>query len=291
MGNQDLRLIWPQWQGAGSTSIDAFKGDLSFEVVRQAYSAGTNILQSILPTHEGPSEVVPPTCDNNMLLTRDGIEAKEAVVSQLRNALKLIDKHDPLRITTLGGDCSVSVAPFSTLAAKYGDNLAIIWVDSHPDVDTGETEYDGYHAMAVSALTGHGDQEIVNLLPATVAASRVALVGLHEWTEDAYRNVETWGLTVFPPDALRTKSDGLLNWLTNTGATKVAIHLDVDTIDAAEVRFGLGTDFGGLTSTEAKRVIADINRTFEVVGFTVAEYIPWQVLHLQQVLNGMPLLS
>jgi arginase len=41
-------------------------------------------------------------------------------------------------------------------------------------------------------------------------------------------------------------------------ATKVAIHFDVDTIDANEIRLGLGADFGGLTSTEARRVVADI---------------------------------
>jgi arginase len=31
------------------------------------------------------------------------------------------------------------------------------------------------------------------LLPATVAPERVALVGLHSWTEDDYPNVARWG--------------------------------------------------------------------------------------------------
>jgi len=38
--------------------------------------------------------------------------------------------------------------------------------------------------MAVAALTGHDDADILNLLPATVTPDRVALVRLHEWTED-----------------------------------------------------------------------------------------------------------
>ncbi|MFI8986267.1 arginase family protein [Streptomyces antimycoticus] len=36
----------------------------------------------------------------------------------------------------LGGECAVSVAPFAELARCYGDELAVIWIDSHPDIGT-----------------------------------------------------------------------------------------------------------------------------------------------------------
>jgi arginase len=110
---------------------------------------------------------------------QDGVEAKRAVVDQLGRAFEVIRRHNPARIVTLGGECSVSVAPFSELAARYGDDLAILWIDSHPDVGTPASEYPGYHAMAVAALTGHGDPDVLSLLPAIVAEERVALVGLH----------------------------------------------------------------------------------------------------------------
>ncbi len=286
-----LRLVWPQWQGAGSSSIEAFAGDLPFEVARRGYSVGTAVLQAILPPHVGPTVVVPTDMGERGLAVRDGVEAKDVVIEQLRSALELIGKHDPEKITTLGGDCAVSVAPFAALAEKYGDDLAVIWIDSHPDVDTGETAYGGYHAMAVSALTGHGDEEILDALPATIPASRVALVGLHSWTDDAYENVGEWGLATFAPETLRADSYPLIEWLRNTGATKVAIHFDVDTIDAAEERFGLGEDFGGLSTLEARRVMADLESAADVVALSIAEFIPWQVLRLQQLLKGMPLLG
>jgi arginase len=63
----------------------------------------------------------------------------------------------------------VSVAPFSALADRYGDDLAILWIDSHPDVGTGASEYPGYHAMAVSALVGRADPEVQAPLPATIS--------------------------------------------------------------------------------------------------------------------------
>ncbi|MEV0345531.1 arginase family protein [Nonomuraea sp. NPDC050680] len=63
---------------------------------------------------------------------RDGVEAKAVVLEQLASALHVIRVHDPARITTLGGECAVSVAPFAELARRYGDDLAIVWIDSHP---------------------------------------------------------------------------------------------------------------------------------------------------------------
>lgn len=144
----------------------------------------------------------------------DGIEAKRVVVDQLGRALKIIRQHNPARIVTLGGECSVSVAPFSELAARYVDDLAILWVDSHPDIGTPASEYAGYHAMAVAALAGHGDPDVLSLLPAIVAPERVALVGLHSWTEDDYPNIGKWGIRSFSPEDLRQSSEPLLNWLT-----------------------------------------------------------------------------
>ena len=55
----------------------------------------------------------------------------------------------------------MSMASFSCLINKYGEDMAIVWIDSHPDMGTGETGYPGYHAMVVSALTGHGDLELL----------------------------------------------------------------------------------------------------------------------------------
>lgn len=88
--------------------------------------------------------------------------------------------------------------------------------------------------MAVAALTGHGDRDILNLLPATVSPDRVALVGLHEWSQDDFPNVAEWGIRSFTPDQLRQTSQPLLSWLVATGCSRVAIHLDVDTVDSNE---------------------------------------------------------
>jgi arginase len=73
--------------------------------------------------------------------------------------------------------------------------------------------------------------------------------------------------------------------------SKVAVHFDVDTIDSNELVLGLGAEPGGLTSAQARRIVADIDAAADVVGFTIAEFFPRQVMHLQQILDGFPLIS
>jgi arginase len=286
-----LRLVWPQWQGAGTSSVRSLAAEFPFDVARRGYAVGSAVLEAVLPSHDGPTAAVPVETGDVGLEKLDGIEAKRAVVDQLSRALEIIRKRNPTRIVTLGGECSVSVAPFSELAAHYGDDLAILWIDSHPDIGTPASEYPGYHAMAVAALTGHGDPEVLSQLPAIVAAERVALVGLHSWTDDDYPNIAKWGIHSFSPGDLRHSSEPLLAWLAATGCTRVAIHFDVDTIDSDEIVLGLGAEPGGLASAQVRRIITDAGAAADVVGFTIAEYFPRQVMHMQQILQGLPLIG
>lgn len=286
-----LRLVWPQWQGAGSSSVRDLAPEFPFDVARRAYAVGSAVLAAVLPAADGPTVTAPVAMDDDGLELRDGIEAKEAIVTQLAQAFEVIRGHSPARIVTLGGECSVSVAPFAELAHRYGADLAVIWIDSNPDIGTPDSQYPGFHAMAVSALTGHGDRDVLALLPATVSADRVALVGLHAWTEDDISNVAAWGIRAFSPDDLRRTTQPLLDWLTATGCSRLAVHFDVDTIDSNEIVLGLGAEPDGLTTAQVRRIVDDLAAEADVVGLTIAEFIPRQVIHLQQLLAGFPLLG
>ncbi|MEU9407639.1 hypothetical protein AB0E08_18435 [Streptomyces sp. NPDC048281] len=63
------------------------------------------------------------------------------------------------------------------------------------------------------------------------------------------------------------------------------------TVDSNEIVLGLGPEPDGLTSGEVRRVVADLGRAGDVVGSAIAEFIPRQVMHLQQILKGFPLIS
>ncbi|HPU13900.1 MAG TPA: arginase family protein, partial [Aeromicrobium sp.] len=199
-----LRLVWPQWQGATAANAAAHVPEVSPERARRGYAVGALVLEAVLPPHAGPTVVVdvPATdpaedpAEDPAASTVAGIESRSAVISSLKSALAVLAEQSPARVLTLGGECSVSVAPFAYLQQQYGDDFAFVWIDAHPDTDTADTEYDGYHAMAVSTLLGHGDPEITGLLPATVPASRVAYAGMHDGEPDALALLNDWGLPV-----------------------------------------------------------------------------------------------
>jgi len=82
-----LRLIWPQWQGAGSSSVRQFTTEFPFDVGRRGYAVGAKVLEAVLPEHDGPTAVVPVEMGDRGLEERDDIEAKAIVLEQLRAAV------------------------------------------------------------------------------------------------------------------------------------------------------------------------------------------------------------
>jgi arginase len=113
---------------------------------------------------------------------------------------------------------------------------------------------------------------------------------MHAWAEDEIGNVADWGIGSFSPEDLRATTQPLLDWLAGTGCSRVAVHFDVDTVDSNEIVLGLGAEPSGLTSGQVRRIVDDVDSVADVVGVTVAEFIPRQVLHLRQLLTGFPLL-
>jgi arginase len=102
--------------------------------------------------------------------------------------------------------------------------------------------------------------------------------------------VAHWGIRAFSPDDLRETTQPLGDWLAATGCSRVAIHFDVDTIDSNELVLVLGAEPDGLTTAQVRRIVEDVDAVADVVGITVAEFIPRQVMHLQQLLTGFPLI-
>lgn len=290
MTDTTLRLVWPHRYGAGTSAIEGLAPEFTVDETREGYALGSRILDAALPSTADVTATVPAAPATDAGTITGGIEARATVLAELESAVATIDAHEPARILTLGGDCAVSVAPFASLAARYGDDLAVVWVDSHPDADTPDTAYEGYHAMAAALITGHGDEEILAKLPATVEPSRLCYAGLHDGEPDALENVRAWGHTVLDPDQLRADSSALLEWLAATGCSKVAIHLDVDVVDADEITLGLGMVPNGLRTADVHRLIADLGAHADVVALTVAEFLPRRLMRLAGMLRGLPLI-
>src|SRR5215472_18282545 len=136
-----LRLNMPQWQG----------GD------RPAYRLGGQVLAAIAPEPKGPVETIAvPGSAEGVRPADGGIVSREALLDQVTAARSAILRHKPEAIVTLGGNCLVDLAPIAYLIERYGDDLAVLWVDAHPDV-MGPAQWQNAHAHVLAMLMGEGD--------------------------------------------------------------------------------------------------------------------------------------
>lgn len=90
-----LRLLWPQWQGADTSSVQALAPEFPFAVARRGYAVGSAVLAAVLPANQGPTAAAPVAMDDTDLELADGIEAKKVILTQLAQALAVIREHDP----------------------------------------------------------------------------------------------------------------------------------------------------------------------------------------------------
>lgn len=282
-----LRLIYPQWQGG---IVAHWIPDIPAEDVSRGYYLGSHLLNFLAPESNQETAEVPVSLDINDRDEDHGISAYNVLMKQTQAALEIVEKNNLDRIVTLGGDCAVSVVPFTYLAAKYPDDIAIVWIDAHPDVTLPYDDYKGYHAMALTACLGLGDKEIMNILLGKFDASKALLVGLRSWDEGMKERQAELGIKGLSPAEVAENSNTVIEWLKNTGASKVVIHFDMDVLDPAEIIAAVGTDPNGMKIAEVVRVINDISSQYDIVGLTVAEPMPRIAIKIKNMLNQLPLL-
>lgn len=288
--NNTIRLIYPQWQGADIAKwITEVKDP---EQASRGYYLGAQLLNFLAPDNGQKTVTVPVAMALAERKVTDGVLDRDILVSQTKTALDILKIENPDKIVTLGGECSVSVAPFTYLADKYKDDVAIIWIDAHPDITLPGDVYPAYHAMAVTACMGLGDKKIIGELPAKFDPSKILFVGLRDWERDEIKTRQKqYGIKHLTPEDVRENSDAIRDWLKSCGASKVVVHFDMDVLDPAEIIDAVGVVPSGMKISEVVRVINDIATEKEIVGLTVAEPMPRTAIRIKEMLHQLPLLK
>lgn len=288
--DRTLRLIYPQWQGAEITRWIPEIEDPA-EAAR-GYYLGAQLLHFLAPDNGQRTLTVPVDTGRKERRVTQGVLDRDDLLRQSRAALDILEVEQPARIVTLGGECSVSVVPFTWLARQYGGDVALVWIDAHPDITLPGDVYAGYHAMAVAACMGLGDPALVGLLPARIPAGRILYVGLRDWEREEIRlRQQQYGLPHLSPADLRADPGALSRWLHACGAAHVLVHFDMDVLDPAEIIPAVGVSPDGLKLAEVVRVIREIAQEKDLVGLTVAEPMPRIAIRLKRMLAQLPLLG
>lgn len=279
--NKTLRLIVPDWQ-AGNNPL---------------YYLGSNLLKYLIPKNLDQKEItVPidvPSNNNSQLKKINGVTAQPTVKNNVELTTKAIEKEQPDKIITLGGNCLVSQAPFDYLHQKYGDNVGIIWFDAHPDISTPDI-FPNEHAMVLGNLIGKGDPKLSELVQAPFSPESIFYVGLQKTTKDENKILPDLGLNYQFENNEDVNFNKIQTWIDKSHFTKLLIHFDVDVLDPKlfhEQYFdnpkiiNYDVSNGNLDPDKAIELLQQISNKNDVVGLTIAEYLPWSALKLQELMN------
>ena len=284
-----LRLLMPQWQG-GNNPI---------------YYLGAQLLYWLAPKGDAEFAEVPvATPDGSQLPLEGGVLGKNAILKQNEAALSIIRQSAPDRIVTFGGDCSVSLAPFSYLSSRYVGDVAVLWVDAHFDLTTSDVSTHA-HGYPMLNLLGRGDEEFAAFAKNPIPTQRLAYVGIDKNTisERSRRAVEELKPKVFDPRELSESFSEVTSWLKATGASKLLVHFDLDVLDPVKFREQLFNNPAGLADQfknsptgkmDFETVVDLLNKCAEVVdivGLTIAEHLPWDADNLRKALARLPILA
>lgn len=289
MDAKTIRLVYPQWQGGDITRWIPEISDPA--LAARGYYLGAQLLDFLAPDNGQPKFIVPINTDMKERKSVDGVLDRDDIALQTKAALDILNIEQPDKIVTLGGECSASVAPFTYLADKYRGDVAMVWIDAHPDITLPGDTYTGYHAMAVTACMGLGDKKIVSQLPARIQPEKILFVGLRDWERDEIKlRQQEYGIKHLSPKDVATDSSAVISWLKECKASHIVVHFDMDVLDPADIIAAVGVVPGGMKMAGVIRTINDIANEKELVGLTVAEPMPRIAIRLKSMLEQLPLL-
>lgn len=279
-----IRLLYPDYVSGGL----------------ETYYFGANLLAHILPANDGQPlvkvKIAPP--DGKEKTAAEGIYAKDEVFAGIRDAMEKLEREKPDRIITIGGNCIVSLAPFDYLHGLY-DNIGIIWIDAHPDVSTVNDGYPNAHAMVLGSLMGHGADPLSEIMKnRKFRADEILYVGLQKLHDYQERFLNDMGVDYQVQTEEFVSEDTIRDFTRKF--EHLLIHFDVDVLDerlfhstyfANGELVGDGSGGGRMTMEKLSALLKYITGISDVVGFTIAEYLPFDAHKLHRMFSEINLFT
>lgn len=147
----------------------------------------------------------------------------------------------------LGGDHSLGMGSIAG-ASKHFKDLAVIWIDAHGDINTGDTSPSGnIHGMPLAASMNVGDPALTNIYykGQKVKPENVYIIGGRDIDPGEFELAKKVNLNFYTMQTVREKGlDNILNTIINkinkSNVDGVHLSFDIDALDKTIVP-GTGT--------------------------------------------------
>jgi arginase len=251
-----LYLLYPGWQGSGRTpSVQ----DGALTIARELFP-DIAFLTIDSPAHES-------------LAPAGGVIGLASIAPRFRRAMARLRAEEADRILTIGGTCGVEAAPVGYLNERYAGDLAVVWFDAHGDLNTPESSPSGnFHGMILRTLLGDGPADYVSELRRPLTPSQVFLAGTRDLDPPEMAFMAEKEIAATPPNQF-ADPQALVETIRGRGLQHVYLHLDLDALNPAEFPDTLMRTPGGPGLEEVCAMIRALAAAFDVVGFSIVEYI------------------
>jgi arginase len=236
-----------QWQGSGLTH-DLKLGAETF----------------ISYFKDSDTKVIP--LSTKELTAVDNIKCFEPILEQTKLFKEIIINSKLDKISTLGGDCGIEIIPISYLNKIYQEDLCIIYIDAHADLNTPESSPSkAFHGMPLRTLLGEGNEEFIGLLFSKLKPEQICFVGLRDLDEPESKYIMQHSITTVKDCQFEYVQDKIKNF------NNVYIHLDLDVLDISEYEFSMFPTNIGSSVSDVADLIRKIKANCNVVGFCITE--------------------
>lgn len=198
---------------------------------------------------------------------------------------------------TIGGDHSVAIGTLASTLSVYGEDIAVVYVDAHADINTEKTSITGnIHGMPLASAMGLCCKSLT-LGQNRLVGSNVYMFGTRsvddaEWQILSEQKVNVWTAV----DVKQLGAESIANQIIEaTKGKKVHVSFDVDCIDGSEFTSTGYVVPAGPHFDDVTEFLSRILHNCDVVAFDCVEYNPTvdkaddykKVLKVLSLLNGL----
>lgn len=137
------------------------------------------------------------------------------------------------RVLNIGGDHSIAIGSVAASLEKYGDNLKVVWVDAHADLNSYDhSPSKNIHGMAVNYLMGLEKRLPQWLKDNKLKPEQLIYIGLRSIDPYEKQAINALGIECISSDEIKEHGiKDLLNIYEDLTYENVHLSLDVDVMD------------------------------------------------------------
>ncbi|MBQ5695217.1 MAG: arginase [Clostridium sp.] len=182
----------------------------------------------------------------------------------------------------VGGDHSLALGSIAGSSQFLGNDLAVIWIDAHGDINTHETTPSGnIHGMPLAASMGIGYEKLTSIFfnNFKVKPENVFILACRDLDEGEIELIDKLDINVWTNQDINNKGidkvvKELLSLISSKNIKNIHLSYDIDCLDPEYVP-GTGTPVSdGLSFSESKSLLEAILGTSLVKSIDFVEYNP-----------------